>query len=95
MSLTPHDCPQFNICNAAICPLDPLWKRAVHLKGEKVCHYLLSAAKPGATVRFAGDEVFAACQLHRQAICAKHSLIAYAVAKASKSGFKGDHLRAA
>jgi hypothetical protein len=31
-----NDCPKFQTCNANICPLDPLWRSAAHLPGEKV-----------------------------------------------------------
>jgi len=35
----PVVCPKFQTCNAALCPVDPHWREAVHLRGEPVCPY--------------------------------------------------------
>ncbi len=43
-----YDCPKFDGCNAPICPLDPNWKRARHMDGERACFYLTEYAKPNA-----------------------------------------------
>lgn len=39
------DCPKFDRCSAPICPLDSDWRRRAHLKGERVCFYLVEASK--------------------------------------------------
>ena len=38
-------CPKFEKCSAAICPLDPNWQRANHLKNERVCFFLCEVQK--------------------------------------------------
>ena len=38
-------CPKFEKCSAAICPLDPNWQRAIHLKNERVCFFLCEVQK--------------------------------------------------
>jgi hypothetical protein len=73
--------------------LDERWAKAVHLPGEKCCHYLLSSGKVGAEVRYADDPVFQACKVALPLVEARHPIIAHAVAVAAKSGFKGEHLR--
>ena len=49
-----EDCPKFQCCSAPICPLDPNWRKTVHLKGERVCFYLCEAQKGGSEARFRG-----------------------------------------
>src|SRR5262245_37157799 len=56
--LTPRGCPRFDFCNANVCPLDPGWRKTVHLPGEAICRYLLCTGKAGAAEYFAGDRVF-------------------------------------
>jgi hypothetical protein len=89
----PQDCPNFQTCNASICPIDPEWRRAAHLPGEKVCHYLLSSGKPGAAEHFAHDPVFAECLVQLEPIRARHRDVAKRIDKAARSGFKSDNLR--
>jgi hypothetical protein len=47
-------CPRFGSCNAPICPLDPDWRRAQHLKGEAVCGLLSELVKDGGEARLRG-----------------------------------------
>ncbi len=47
-----EDCPKFQSCSAPICPLDPNWRKACHLKGERICFYLCEAQKNGSEARF-------------------------------------------
>jgi hypothetical protein len=47
-------CPRFDSCNANICPLDPQWPRAQHLKGEAVCGLLSELVKVGGRQRLEG-----------------------------------------
>jgi hypothetical protein len=90
--MTPRDCPRFDACSAAICPLDASWPKAVHLNGEPVCSYLLCSGKQGAALRFADDPVFEACRVALPLVAAKHPLIRRAVERAARSGFKDANL---
>jgi hypothetical protein len=86
--LTPTDCPRFQTCSALICPLDPRWPTAYHRSGERVCHYLLVAAKDGADDRFADDAVYAACRTALPMVAARWPAIGKAVEKAGRTGFR-------
>jgi hypothetical protein len=92
LPLSPTDCPKFQSCSAPVCPLDPLWRSAVHFQGEKVCPYLLASHKVGAAERYAGDAVFQVCSDRCDEVTARHAAIRRAVAKAAQSGFKADNL---
>lgn len=47
-------CPRFDSCNAPICPLDPKWPTAQHIKGEAVCAMLSELVKVGGKPRLEG-----------------------------------------
>jgi len=49
-----EDCPKFQACSAPICPLDPNWRKALHLKHERVCFYLCEAQKDGSEAIYGG-----------------------------------------
>ena len=49
-----EDCPKYKGCSAPICPLDPNWRNAKHLKHERVCFYLCEAQKGGSEAIFRG-----------------------------------------
>ena len=52
---TVRDCPKYDTCSIAICPLDPKWHLRAVMQGEAVCPYLRELGKPGDPVaRFAG-----------------------------------------
>jgi hypothetical protein len=87
--MRPTDCPKFNTCNANICPLDPLWPRAVHLEHEPVCFYLRSTSKAGAEEHFADDPAFQKARLELPVISARHPDIARQVRRASRYGIQG------
>jgi hypothetical protein len=89
----PEDCRKFPTCNAAICPLDPLWRSAVHLSGEKVCPYLLATGKEGAAEYYAGQWEFEAVREKAAEVCAAHPAISRKVQRAADSGFRGGHLK--
>jgi hypothetical protein len=91
--MNPTDCPIFATCNAAVCPLDPAWRKAVHLPGEPVCRYLLAGGKAGAVDHYRDDPAFAAVSPLAGAVSAEHPDIAKKVARAARSGFPGQHLR--
>jgi hypothetical protein len=58
--ITYRQCPRWHDCNAALCPLDPNWRRSVHRQGEAICFYATQSGKAGATEKFAGNVIFAA-----------------------------------
>jgi hypothetical protein len=92
LPLRPQDCPKFQTCNAAVCPLDPAWPRTYMRWKEPVCPYALASGKAGAAERFAGDPVFAAVLEVLPEIRKKFLPIDRAVEKAAKSGFREDNL---
>ncbi len=47
-------CTKYQGCSASICPLDPNWQKAKHLKHERICFYLCEAQKDGAEAIFRG-----------------------------------------
>ena len=47
-------CKKFQACSAPVCPLDPNWRKARHLKGERICFYLCEAQKVDAEAIFGG-----------------------------------------
>ena len=70
--MLPTDCPRFKSCNAPICPLDPRWEKAVHLPGERICHYCRAACKEGADEAYRDDAVYAACKVVLPLVVARH-----------------------
>jgi hypothetical protein len=84
LPLTPRDCGLFQTCNASLCPLDSSWRRAVHLPGERLCHYLLARGKAGAAEFYAGDPVFAAVRAEAPAVLAKHADVRRRVGRAAR-----------
>jgi len=46
-----ESCSKFHACSAPICPLAN-WRKACHLKGERICFYLCEAQKDGSEARF-------------------------------------------
>jgi hypothetical protein len=91
-ALRPSDCPKFETCGASVCPLDPGWRSAVHLRGERVCQYLLATGKAGAAERFAGDPVFRVVLPMVNAVAARFPDIGHKAAAAARSGFRQDNL---
>src|SRR5262245_11687426 len=83
------DCPKWDTCNAAICPLLPDWRAQYHASGGEVCPYMPATGKAGAAERFAGNATFAAVLGVTGAVCEKYPDIARRVAEASRSGFRG------
>ena len=58
------DCPRFDRCNAALCPLDTGWRNRMHARGDSVCLYAQEAMKPTAAEVLPGpqgEEIRAAC----------------------------------
>jgi hypothetical protein len=90
--LTPRGCTHFDKCSAAICPLDPAWRRAVHLPNERVCHYLRVGGKDGAAEFYAGDPVFAAVQAEAPAVFARHGDVRRQAERSAGTRLKGRNL---
>ncbi len=86
------DCRKFDTCSAAICPLDALWKTAVHLQGERVCHYLTIGGKAGVEERYAGVPEYQAVTLVAPEVMAAFPAIRKRVEQAAKTGFRGKEL---
>ena len=40
-----EDCPKFDHCSAPLCPLDDERQKRKHLRGERLCIYVLEYAK--------------------------------------------------
>lgn len=51
---TPTECPKWESCSAAICPMNRSGK---HLKGETVCFYAMEREKPEAYLRFTENDL--------------------------------------
>jgi hypothetical protein len=90
--LAPRDCTHFDKCSAAICPLDPAWRRAVHLEGERVCHYLRVGGKAGAAAFYASDPVFVAAQAEAPAVFARHGDVRRQAERSARTRLKGRNL---
>jgi hypothetical protein len=82
-------CPRFAHCNASLCPADPLWPSAVHIKGEKVCPFLLGTAKRGAAAHYGADPQYRIALATVGAVGRRFPAIGRAVALAARSGFPG------
>ena len=40
-----EQCPKYIKCSANVCPIDPEWKKRTHMRGERVCIYLIEYFK--------------------------------------------------
>jgi hypothetical protein len=87
--IAPRDCPRFDHCNAPICPLDPAWPRAAHLKDEPTCHYLLASGKAGAAEKYQDDPVFRQVLVELPLVTERHPDIGRQVKRAARYGFAG------
>jgi len=84
-----NSCDRFQICSASVCPLEPEWQKRKHLKGERICYYLLEAQKEGAKANFDGagkGKLYEIIVSLTPAIIASNSTLKYAVEKAKLSG---------
>jgi len=82
-------CPKYKGCSAPICPLDPNWRKARHLKGERICFFLCEAQKGGAEAIFGGRGFGDLYQVMLGAtpdISNRWGAIRNALAKAAKTG---------
>lgn len=87
------NCDRFNTCSANICPLDSDWQKRKHLKGERVCFYLIEAQKTNAKALFEGTGrgyLYILMQEASQAIITQHSPIKYSLEQAKKTGSRMD-----
>ena len=89
--MSSEQCPRFQRCNAAVCPLDK--RLAMHLPNESVCYYLRASGKEGAGERFRDDPIFRACLERLPEISKRFPDIRRQVARAARKGFKGKNLR--
>ena len=82
-------CTKYKGCSAPICPLDPNWRKARHLKHERVCFYLCEAQKDGSEAIFGGRGLGELYRLMVEAtpdISIRWRTIKNALAKAAKTG---------
>jgi hypothetical protein len=82
-------CDRFQTCSASVCPLEHGWKKRKHLKGERICYYLLEAQKDGAKANFEGagkDKLYELIVSLTPAIISSNSTLKNAVEKANQSG---------
>ncbi len=83
------DCPKHYRCSAPICPLDRDWRERTHLKGDRVCFYLLESVKPNAETRFQGvpaRQILRAIQNIAEAMSTRYGPIRRALERAKRSG---------
>ena len=86
-----EDCPNFEGCNAPLCPLDPDWQKRTHLAGDKVCYYINTYAKTNGAAYLRYNvrvELYEAIAEHYPAISAHNSPLRYAVKRAAKTPLK-------
>lgn len=50
-----YDCPKFEKCSAAVCPLFKSIAAQEHIKGDRVCFYLIEYLKIDSKVNFDGS----------------------------------------
>lgn len=92
--MLPTECDKFPCCNCALCPLGTSPSdTGIHLESEPVCPYLLGSGKVGAQDYYAGDPVFPVVLQKLPEIVETYPSIQRAIEKASRSGFRGQHLR--
>lgn len=51
-SVSPRDCPRWDRCSVAVCPLEPITQRRVFRNDEPVCFFLTEAQKANAEAVF-------------------------------------------
>jgi hypothetical protein len=92
-------CPHFDGCDANLCPLDLLWRRRRHVRGEPICRLALMLIKPGAHTGerqgALGREVLQEVSEVIPAIAAKWYPIRWALERAAGRGLKVENLEAA
>lgn len=54
MNIDPTECPKWESCSAAVCPLNRTGK---HLKDERICFYAKEFVKEGSKERFAAKSL--------------------------------------
>lgn len=88
-SRTEISCDRFDKCSANICPLDPDWQQRKHLKGERVCFYLIETQKINAKAVFESGGrgyLYLLMAEATPAIVNRHYAIKYALKQAKKTG---------
>lgn len=88
-SITSKSCDRFDKCTANICPLDPEWAKREHLKGERVCFYMVEVVKDDAEALFKGrgrESLFKDIQALIPLIASRHQPIKNTLEVAKNSG---------
>ena len=76
-------------CNANVCPLEPEWEIRPHLKGERICFYMIEAVKVDAEALFEGrgrKDLYKTIHELMPLITARHRPIKKALESAKTSG---------
>lgn len=87
--MTPRDCPNWQRCNAPVCPLWEAWEHCQHFKGEPVCRLLRECSKDGKEARLSGivsrDIALRVARVHA-ALLLRYGPLKTALDRASLSG---------
>lgn len=89
-----EQCPKFQMCNAAKCPLDAGMDKRLHLAEDRICMYLIEVQKIDAKANF---EVADLAYLYdfmvqaSEAISAQSGVIKYALIRARSTGSRMAH----
>jgi hypothetical protein len=86
---TPKSCDRFQKCSAAICPIDKDWQIRKHLRGERICFYMIEAEKVNAEAVFRDSgrtQLYLAIKDTVQKITSCHYPIKYALEQSKKTG---------
>lgn len=94
--MLPSNCPKFNKCSAALCPLDAQWKIRSMTPGDSICFYLSEGVKAGAEARFDGvsDEgIFNQARVALPEMIASSNTLKRRLERAAKNGSRVDAIK--
>lgn len=89
-------CPKFNRCSAALCPLDSGWQRRSMTREDSVCFYLAEASKEGAEARFKGvydEPIYLQARSALPEMVASSNILKKRLERAARSGSRLDAIR--
>jgi hypothetical protein len=87
--MSPRDCPNWQRCNAPVCPLWEAWEHCQHYKGEPVCRLLREYSKDGHEARLnriVSSEIALTVARVHAALLLRHGSLKSALVRASLSG---------
>lgn len=83
--MRPSDCPKFSHCSAPVCPLDFGHLGTAHIAGERVCFFLLAAAKADLPPALAVHPTLVEARCHVSAITATFPAIRRVLRRAART----------